>query len=311
MVPLLNNQSDISRLCLGTVALGMDYGISNQSGKPTREEAQSILQTAVKAGVNFFDTARSYGTSEEILGDYFNQFESHPVIITKCRVEDKYFSNKEQVQEKILASIRSSLLALKLKSIPVLLFHKTIDFPSELIIKWVFPFLDELKKEGLIDKYGVSLYQSNESENFLNQKSMEAIQLPINVFDQLAINNGALLKFKEEGKIVFARSVFLQGLFFVPPQKLKGNLSLAKNHLQQLKLIVEQSGMGMAEFLFAFVNGLEGISSIVLGITSLDELKMAIELVKIKSIDDDIKIQIKRLFSQIPREIIVPGLWKN
>lgn len=311
MLNLYNNHSEMTKLCLGTVAFGMDYGISNQNGKPTKEHVYSILQTAINAGVNYFDTARSYGNSEEILGDYFSQIQSSKVIITKCTVDDFYFSNKDLVKEQILKSVKASLVTLKLKSLPVLLFHKSYNLPVDLILRWVFPYFEELKKEGLIVKYGVSIYQSNEASEFLNQKSMDAIQLPINVFDQQAIKNGTLLQLNEEEKMVFARSVFLQGLFFVPPEKLNGNLSHVKIHLQKLKSIVNQSGMGMAEFLFAYVNSLKGITSIVLGITSLEEFKKAVELVKIKSIDEDIRIQIESSFSQMPKEIIVPGLWKT
>lgn len=308
---LINTYADISKLCLGTVALGMDYGISNQNGKPSNEQVQSILQTAISAGVRFFDTARSYGNAEEILGRCFSQISSKPVIITKCSVEEKYFSTKQQVQEKILESVRASLVALNLDSIPVLLFHKSINLPVDLILKWVFPIFEELKEQGLIGKFGVSLYQSNEAVKFLHQTSMEVVQVPVNVFDQAVVTSGALAKFKEEGKIVFARSVFLQGLFFTPADKLNGNLRHAINPLQKLKLMIDQSGMEMADFLFSYVNGLDGITSVVLGITSMEELKKAIELVKVKSIDADLRNQINKSFSQMPSQIIVPGLWKN
>jgi aryl-alcohol dehydrogenase-like predicted oxidoreductase len=50
----LNGRS-ISGMTLGTVQLGMDYGISNASGKPSQQKAFQILDTAIDGGVNSFD----------------------------------------------------------------------------------------------------------------------------------------------------------------------------------------------------------------------------------------------------------------
>ena len=53
----------VSELSLGTVQLGMSYGISNSTGKPDREEAFSILDTAAEEGITVLDTAAAYGDS--------------------------------------------------------------------------------------------------------------------------------------------------------------------------------------------------------------------------------------------------------
>jgi len=63
----------ISQLTLGTVQLGLQYGIANKDGKPTAENAQSLLQTALNLGINSFDTAASYGNCENLIGDSFNR----------------------------------------------------------------------------------------------------------------------------------------------------------------------------------------------------------------------------------------------
>src|SRR5438552_1224712 len=61
-----------SKLVLGTVQLGMNYGVNNTTGQPNKEEAFSILDTAWEGGVNTFDTAVAYGTSEEVLGEWLS-----------------------------------------------------------------------------------------------------------------------------------------------------------------------------------------------------------------------------------------------
>ena len=56
------------QLILGTVAFGMDYGITNQEGKVPKEEVAKILEYAVENGISILDTAQAYGDAERVLG---------------------------------------------------------------------------------------------------------------------------------------------------------------------------------------------------------------------------------------------------
>ena len=43
---------EISALSLGTVQLGLSYGINNADGKPSQETANAILNAAIDGGIN-------------------------------------------------------------------------------------------------------------------------------------------------------------------------------------------------------------------------------------------------------------------
>ena len=58
-------------LGLGLIAIGRSWGFRKQP-VPGEEQAQDFLRDAVDAGVRFFDTAPSYGTSEERLGRFLS-----------------------------------------------------------------------------------------------------------------------------------------------------------------------------------------------------------------------------------------------
>ena len=60
----------VSILSIGTVELGMEYGIPvpNQSEGHDEEGAIDLLRFANHSGVNLFDTAPSYGNSEVLVG---------------------------------------------------------------------------------------------------------------------------------------------------------------------------------------------------------------------------------------------------
>ena len=59
---------EVSAFALGTVELGLDYGIQapGHSGRPVREDAIRLVHYALDAGINLIDTARAYGNSEEL-----------------------------------------------------------------------------------------------------------------------------------------------------------------------------------------------------------------------------------------------------
>ena len=57
-----------SKMQLGTVQFGLDYGIANTSGKPSYETARDIIAVAWEGGINTLDTAAAYGDSEEVIG---------------------------------------------------------------------------------------------------------------------------------------------------------------------------------------------------------------------------------------------------
>ena len=61
------------KLVLGTVQLGLPYGINNQAGKPDRKEAHSILDKAAEEKIRLLDSADAYGDSLNVIGSYLNE----------------------------------------------------------------------------------------------------------------------------------------------------------------------------------------------------------------------------------------------
>ena len=59
----------ISKISLGAVQFGMDYGIANKDGKPSFKIAKNIIKKAKTIGISKIDTAQAYGDSESILGN--------------------------------------------------------------------------------------------------------------------------------------------------------------------------------------------------------------------------------------------------
>ena len=50
------------KIVLGTVQLGMEYGIANVTGQPIKSEVFKILEIAWQHGIRSYDTVPSYNS---------------------------------------------------------------------------------------------------------------------------------------------------------------------------------------------------------------------------------------------------------
>ena len=102
-------------LCIGTAQFGLNYGIVNKFGKVPKNEVSKILKVAEEYGINYLDTAQSYGSSEQILGDLLsnnNKFK----IISKIKPHKKDYFELEDI-DNLEKNFDISLKKLNLKKI--------------------------------------------------------------------------------------------------------------------------------------------------------------------------------------------------
>jgi aryl-alcohol dehydrogenase-like predicted oxidoreductase len=81
---------DVSPLCLGC----MSFGVPDRGTHPwslSEEASRPLIQAAVEAGINFFDTANVYsdGTSEEIVGRALADFARRDEIVLATKVHGR------------------------------------------------------------------------------------------------------------------------------------------------------------------------------------------------------------------------------
>lgn len=304
---------DISSITLGTVQLGIPYGIANKSGQPSDLEAKQILDFAWKNGINSFDTAPAYGESQQRLGHFIKLLKNDPNtndlpnIISKVPGNLGNTENLKDTYEKMKNSIQLSLDLLNIDYLPYCLLHKASDMKNKNIID----SLIQIKQDGLIEKIGVSIYNPEEVIQFLDTNQMDAIQIPINIFDHRLIKTGLINELKIKKKTVFARSIYLQGLLFLDPQHLPSNLIEAKPYIERLKRISEHHNYSLSEFALAFVRDLPGITSIVLGVDTIKQLKNNIQDFNTKMIEKSIMDEILTEFGTITDNILDPSKWKK
>lgn len=302
----------ISKLTLGTAQLGLNYGVANIYGKPDHQKSKEILKAAADHGVNSFDTAPLYGDSEKIIGSFLSSYphlSKPPIVITKLppiTLNGEANSNKTYnvVREAVIKSIER----LRTSRIPIYLLHRAsdIDAYGGLIVESLL----KLKDEGLIGVFGVSVYTPEEVQHALEVEAIQAIQIPINIFDHRLIKAGLLDQLKNKSFIVFARSIFLQGLFFLNIDNLPAGLGLAEKPLRQLRELSFQQEINIAEIALTFVRDLPGITSVVIGAETPNQVLEDIGLLQSLPLSSELREEITDLFSNLPAELINPSLWK-
>ena len=121
----------MKHLCLGTAQFGLDYGITNKKGKIRNEEIAFLLNRALDANIKYFDTAFSYGDSEERIGEILKDHEIE--IITKFATNVKLAYTFEDINI-LNKSFELSLKRLKRNSINAYLLHNPNDLKKEIQI---------------------------------------------------------------------------------------------------------------------------------------------------------------------------------
>ena len=304
----------ISKITLGTAQFGLNYGISNNNGKPDLQTSLNILKFSYENGITSFDTAPAYGSSEKILGSFIaSEIETgtHELTIISKLPSINIKENKtyDLVYEYIKHQINQSIKNLKLKIIPIYLLHHAPDifFREGLVVDC----LAQLKSEGLIGRFGVSAYYPEEIEESLNFKEIDVIEVPINLFDQRLIKTGLLSKLKKSNYIIIARSIYLQGLFFLSPENLPKYLSSAREPLKKLNNLAEVKNISISKIAFLFVRDLPEITSLIVGVEKLEQIRDNLNILKERSLSKDILNEIITLFNDLPQEVYNPVLWKK
>jgi aryl-alcohol dehydrogenase-like predicted oxidoreductase len=299
-----------SPITLGTVQLGLPYGLKEVTMQPGRETANGILAAAMQGGINTLDTARNYGTAEAVIADHQRGHDAlcFPHIVTKFTLADVDCGFQE-MRTRVRSSLETSLSALKRPGVSVLLFHKAMHQRLDHLIAPMGDIFLELMEEGLIHAGGLSAYRPEDVEALQGHPTFRYVQVPFNIFDHALLQHGRLDALHRDGVFVFVRSVFLKGLLLADPDGLPVGLADARAPLIRLRALAHHVGMSVAEAAFSYVRHRKGVGSLVVGADTPEQLHENIRLLEVPPLSDDIVAEIEYEFRQIPEHIIIPGLW--
>jgi aryl-alcohol dehydrogenase-like predicted oxidoreductase len=150
-----NSNLEVSAIGLG--CMGMSFGLGPAMDK---QEAISLIRTAVERGITFFDTAEVYGpfTNEELVGEALAPLRGRVVIATKFGWKPEVnggprWTGLDSRPEHIKEVAEGSLKRLKVDAIDLFYQHRV---DPEVPIEDVAGAVKELIREGKVKHFGLS-----------------------------------------------------------------------------------------------------------------------------------------------------------
>ena len=284
----------VSEICLGTMTFGEKTGA---------DEAEKSVQYALGRGVNFIDTADIYprgaqGESERIVGKAVREIRDKVILATKVGGPMGSGRNDKGLgRVHIQKAVDGSLGRLQTDYIDLYYLHipdPTVDIAE------VLDTMDELVKAGKIRYYGVSNYpewQVCEMKWMASKNRMDAPMVYEGVYNLLA--RGA-----EDGLIPFLCRYQMGFTVYNPlaggmltgkytdekTQEVRGRLDenpgyreryFSRKNLDavlRLQSAAQRQGMSLVEFSYRWILSHKEVSSVIMGFSSLDQLKQNLDL---------------------------------
>lgn len=171
-----------------------------------------------------------------------------------------------------------------------------------------------LKKNKKINKFGVSIYDKKDLNLILNHFIPDVLQIPINLINKDFLEIELLESLKNKNIEIHARSIFLQGLFFLPISDIITKFSGIEFQINSLKKIASDLGISLPQLSLIWIYNQKFIDAIVIGINSYKQLNEHLSLIEKFSLNNEIfqtiDYQIKHIeFSN--KKIKDPRKWQK
>lgn len=283
----------VSSLGLGTVELGLDYGIQARGafGRPSEASAISLVHAALDAGVNFLDTARAYGESEHVIGKAMAGRWDRAIVATKVdpRPPAGVTWSDEEVRSVMEKSLESSLRLLRTDRVDIWMVHSIDEalLGRRALLADVF---DEARQRGQICWSGASFYGAVLPEAALAYDLFDVMQIAYSVFDQ-RLSDTVLPLAAEKGVGIVARSVLLKGVLTERAEHLPDRLEPLRQRSRQYRdLIASLDGQATpAQGAIAFALANPHIDTVLVGARTEAELQDDLAALNLKLTDADLR----------------------
>jgi 1-deoxyxylulose-5-phosphate synthase len=302
---------EVSEIALGTVELGMDYGFRGSAHyqKPPTQEAVRILHQAIESGINLIDTARVYGPSEQIIGEAFKDMSHRPYIAGKVLVPERgqQFTASGRRTEEVLKSIETSLKALQVDTIDLMLIHNATR--QSLADEEMLSCLDLAREQGKIRFLGASTYKREDSLEVLKNGRFEVLEVPLNVLDQRMVAE-VLPEASQRGVGVLARSAFLRGVLTPQIETLPERLNPLREAAFAALKTVGAPKANITDMALRFCLGFSEVSTVIICVRSSAELQSNLAAAIRGPYPPETRKELRRV-SVADEKLIDPSYWQD
>jgi aryl-alcohol dehydrogenase-like predicted oxidoreductase len=276
----------VSALALGTVELGLDYGIAvpGEFGRPTEAEAIRLIHTALDSGMNLIDTARAYGESEAVLGRALRGRRREVVLATKVRTQrdDGTTPTSDDLRQHMLESLETSLRLLQTEYVDIWQVHN-VDTALLAQRELLAEIFTAARRSGKARAIGGSTYGVAMPMAAIESDLFDMLQVTYSVLDQ-RMSDQVLPTATERDIGIVVRSILLKGALTARGDYLPAHLAELRTRSHQFRALVDYSSLNLSPAQMAVAFGLAHphIQSVLIGVRSEQELREALGAVAVE-----------------------------
>jgi aryl-alcohol dehydrogenase-like predicted oxidoreductase len=258
--------SPLAKLGLGSGQFGLDQPTTAR-GRPREAEAREILAIAARAGLAVFEAERQSEGAEAKLAQALPRPNPFRMTVTTVR-PDRGADFAE-------AEVRARLRRLGVEACEIILAPSATDLLSPGGPK-LWDRLRALKDAGLCRKIGVSVYASDDPVRLARRFKPDVVQAPASLLDQRMLIDGTLSTLADMGIEVQLRSIFLNGLLFLPPDRAPSHLKSAASRISRARRLIAEGRSDPLQAALGFALSRPEASSVLVGVASAAEMSAVI-----------------------------------
>jgi aryl-alcohol dehydrogenase-like predicted oxidoreductase len=257
----------IAKLGLAAAQFGLDGMSASPRARSPEMEARDILNIAARARLSVLDVSGNYGRAEQVLGDLIPRPVPFRVTLAAARAD----RGPDFVEAEVLASLRR----LGLERADAII----VSSPAELFGPHgaaVWDRLARLRDQGLFAKIGVAAHASDDPVGVARRFKPDILQAPASLLDQRLLADGSLQRIAGMGIEVQLRSIFLNGLLFLPPDRVPAQLKGASGRLSKVRRMIAEGRSDPLQAALGFALSRVEASAVLVGVTSAAELSAVV-----------------------------------
>lgn len=275
--PLGKTSLQVSVIALGTVSLGLDYGIEapGEFGRPAEADAIRLLQQAADAGISLFDTAPAYGESERLLGQALR---SYPQCYIATKVPVPMDANgspmrNTPLRRAVQGSMENSLHALQRNVLDIVQIHNAT---ADIIAQGeMAEALLQAQKQGKVRFLGASVYGEEAALAAVEAGCFDVIQVAYNVLDQRMARR-VFPAAERAGVGILVRSALLKGALTAKARWLPPELAELRQAAERAMDILAGSWQSLPEAALRFCLSAPQVATVLIGARTPEELRPAL-----------------------------------
>jgi aryl-alcohol dehydrogenase-like predicted oxidoreductase len=256
----------LSKLGLGSSQF-LPGGSTPPRGRSPEAEARDVLTIAARSGLGVFDASSAWGRDQTLLGDLMPRPLSFRLVVGAVR--------PDRGPDYVEAEARAGLARLAVEKADAIVVPLVSDlFGPHGAAMW--ERLQRLRDAGLFNKLGIAVHSTDDPIGVARRFKPDMIQAPASLLDQRMLADGTLERIAGMGIEVQMRSIFLNGLLFLPLDRLPNAAKGASSGLSRARRLIAEGRSDPLQAALGFALSRPEASTVLVNVASAAELSAVI-----------------------------------